>query len=227
MWARGVGVELPCLAGRRWPPPHPSPSGGGSFMGLWLNRAEPYRDQGQHGSASTSRAVPMISVPCWGKAGMGARGADVGPPCLFSRRWPPPQPSPSGGGGFMGLWLNRAEPYRDQGQHGSASTSRAVPMISFPRWGKAGMGARGAGVGPPCLFSRRWPPPQPSPGRGRSLMGLGCAGSHPLGPEAIGVVSASRVVPTIFCLRWGRPDGAIVEGARPACLSYGAAGFYL
>ena len=83
--------------------------------------------------------------------------------------WPPPSPSPSGGGISCSLSRLR-ERVRVRVLLPPAHLC-SVPsgLLSFPRWGKAGMGA---GHGPEYEQVKQqmpgWPPPSPSGGGNRS-----------------------------------------------------------
>ncbi len=142
------------------PPTFPYPSGGGISCSLSRLR-ERVRVRVLLPPAHLC-SVPsgLLSFPRWGKAGMGAgHGPEYEQVKQQMPGWPPPSPSPSGGGISCSLSRLRER----------VRVRVLLPpsgLLSFPLWGKAGMGA---GHGPEYEQVKQqmpgWPPPSP-PQRG-------------------------------------------------------------
>ena len=129
-----------------------SPSGIHPFP-LWHSPLPP--------RAFTPSPSGIHPFPLWGKAGM---GAGYGKWCGLRLAAPPPTPSPSGGGNAFSLSRLR-ERVRVRVLLPPAHLC-SVPsgLLSFPLWGKVGMGAV---HGPEYEQVKQqisgWPPPSPSP----------------------------------------------------------------
>jgi hypothetical protein len=64
---------------------------------------------------------------------------------VFQGRWPPPLPSPSGGGSKSDIYSFSTEGGSKNGIYSFSTEGGSKNGIySFPRWGKVGMGACGA-----------------------------------------------------------------------------------
>ena len=146
-----------------WPPP--SPSGGGISCSLSRLRERVRVRVLLPPAHLCSAPSGLLSFPLWGEAGMGA-GHDPEYEQVKQQMpgWPPPSPSPSGGGISCSLSRLRERVRVRVLLPPAHLCSAPSGLLSFPLWGKAGMGA---GHDPEYEQVKQqisgWPPPSPSP----------------------------------------------------------------